>query len=268
MGWLLQNFPICINKLAPGVLLSGTGPRKRTSFRSSLVLNYSVRWMNVHRPDPRLEGGVFPVSPGRATRFRQQSGFGIRASLSPGIPRQFPWQIHATPFVSWIKFTLFFRPYSTTPSAPTSSSASFDGDWTKEGRFKREELISAPYFLPIFLSSSFFFWINLAKVRTSYLSLIVENETSLLRFFPSPFSILFSRTIIKHAKRIIHTMPDAFQTNQVQKLAINSPLLASETVETQRLFLPWDGQKKPRDQRSRDGKIISLQTVLSWSLTH
>ena len=52
MGWLLQNFPICINKLAPGVLLSGTGPRKRTSFRSSLVLNYSVRWTNVHRPDP------------------------------------------------------------------------------------------------------------------------------------------------------------------------------------------------------------------------
>lgn len=164
MGWLLQNFPICINKLAPGVLLSGTGPRKRTSFRSSLVLNYSVRWMNVHRPDPRLEGGVFPVSPGRATRFRQQSGFGIRASLSPGIPRQFPWQIHATPFVSWIKFTLFFRPYSTTPTAPTpflhslpSTAIERKRGVSKERNWYRLPIFSLFFFLLSCSCSSFFF---------------------------------------------------------------------------------------------------------------
>lgn len=199
------------------------------------MLNYSVRWTFIDRI--HLEGSVFPVAPDRATRFRQQSGFGIRAS--PGIPRQFPWQIHATPFVSWIKFTLFFfRPYSTMPSAPTPSPASFEGKGAKRKRAvsKERNWYRLLFSLFFFLLSCFFLIIYLAKVRTNYPSLIVATH-----FFPL---YSFSGRLLK---RIMHDT-DAFQNAPGSKVGHQFSITRLRNASKRR---GWDGQKS-RGIRGRE----------------
>lgn len=189
MGWLLQNFPICINKLAPGVLLSGTGPRKRTSFRSSLVLNYSVRWTNVHRPDPP-RGKRLPLhlTVPRAFANNRVSGSeplqGSRDNF-PGksTPRHLSRELSLLSFFAHTRRRRLLQPPPPFPFTATERKRGV----SKERNWYR--LLFSLFFFLLSSSSSSFFWINTAKVRANYLSLIVEL---LFVSFPPPSFHSFS----------------------------------------------------------------------------